>query len=100
MKTFDVKDIFFFFLKNNINTYYRGVIAMTLFLSPLIMKTFLVVLVFFASLALIDRRLLGLLSTKYINRGDISGFHLSGVLILLFCRSIPLKTLDVNFLDT
>lgn len=86
----DLEDIFLFFFDNvGINTCYIKVMAMT-FLASLALKTFLVVLVFFANLALVSKKLV--LVTRYISRKNISRLNLSGVLFLFFCRSVSLET--------
>lgn len=55
---FDLEHIFFFILYDvGISICCREVIAMTLFLAPMVPKESLVVLVFFASLALMGGRL-------------------------------------------
>lgn len=96
---FNLEDIFLFFF-DDVDGYtcYRRVIVTTLLLSPTTLKTiFLAVLVFFASLALRDRRLFGVFATKYINRRGISGLSLFEV---LFGRFLPMKILGVNFPST
>lgn len=57
---FNLEDVFSFFLDGiGVSIYYRRVIVTTLFSSPTALKTtFLVVLIFFASLVLVDERLL------------------------------------------
>lgn len=93
-----MEDVFFFPL-NAINIYYKKVMIAILSLPITGPRTFLAVLSLFASLALMDGRLLEVLFTKYINRGSVSGFILSGVILLLFCRPVPLETLYINFVD-
>ena len=80
MEVFNMENVFFFVLKNNVNTYYKRVIVATSFLSSTAQKTSLVVLIFFISLTLIC----GLLLNKYVNKGKVSELILFGVLILFF----------------
>lgn len=71
-----------------INTHSRGVVVTTIFLA-LASRTSLI-LVFFARLALVDRRLLVLIN-RYIIRKNVSRFSLSEVFLLLFRKPILLK---------
>lgn len=95
-------DIFFFFLDDiGVRTYCRGVIITTLFFSPTAPKTtFLTVLVFFASPALVGKRLLGVLAIKYVSKEGVSGSIPFKDLFVLFYRPVLLETLGVNFLGT
>lgn len=93
-KAFNIRDVFFFFLENGVNTYCRRVVIVILSLFSMAPKIFLVFLVFFVNLALLGRLLL----IRYISRELNSGFILFGVLILLFCCFIPLEILDINLL--
>ena len=101
IEALDLKDILEFLLDGidyvGINTHYRGVVATT-FSTTLISRTSLV-LVFFASLVLVGRRLL-VFATKCVNRRGVNRFSPSKVFLLLFCRSIPLKILSVNLTGT
>lgn len=76
------------------------IMVATLFLPPTVPKTSLIVLVFFASLILVDGRLLGVLTTRYVSRRSVSRIILPRVLLLLFCRLVPLETFDMNFAST
>ena len=80
---FNMRLIFFFLFDKNVDIYYRKVLALTLFLSTTTLRTYLVILVFFVSLALVDEKLL--LPIKYVSRGDVSRLIFFKVLILLFC---------------
>lgn len=80
-KVFNMVEIFFFFFNNDINTYYKEILASTLFLPTIVLKTSLVVLVFFINL--IDKKLL--FSIRYINKGNVSRLYFLKVFILLFC---------------
>ena len=93
VKTFDIGDIFFFFLESNINTFRRRVLASSLSLSIIVLKTSLVVLVFF----LVGRRCL--LPTGYVSKEDVDGLILLKVFIIFLCWSIPSETLGINFPD-
>lgn len=99
----DLRDIFLFFLNDvGVSTYYRRVIATTLFLTLFLSSTIprttsLVVQVFFASITLVGRRLLGMLA-RYINGKDVNRLILSEVFFLFFCRLVLLEILDINFL--
>lgn len=99
VEIFDIGNIFFFFYENNIDIGYKGIIIATLFLSPTTSIAFLIGLVFFAGLALVNRKLLGLLPTRYVNRKSVSRFILPNIFILFFYRSISLETLDINLAD-
>lgn len=72
--------------------------AVILFLPFVTPKIFLVILVLLVGLALIDRRLIVLLSTRYVNKKSVSKFILPKVLILFFHRFLPLKILCINLL--
>ena len=85
---------------NDIDIYYGKVIVMTLFLSLTISKTALVVLVLFAGLILVGRRLIRLLSTRYIIRRSVSRLILYKILILFFYRYVSLKIFGINFINT
>lgn len=97
VEIFVVRHIFLLFLLNNVDIYYRKVIVITLFLFFMALKTFLVVWVFFARLALVDQRLLRLFFTRYVSKKNVSGLILSK--ILFFYKSILLETLNINFAD-
>lgn len=77
VEVFDLGDVFFFLFRNDIGIHDRGVVIATVFLSSIVPEISLVVLFFFASLALING-----LPTRYINRGKVSRFILLGVLFL------------------
>lgn len=96
----DLGDIFPYFLNDiSINTCYSRVMAPTLSLFFTILKTTsLIVFILFASLALVDVRLLRVLTTKYISGQGVSGFIPFRVFLHLFCRPLPLKILGVIFL--
>ena len=92
---FNLEDIFHFLLDNiEIRIRYREIGATTtpaaLFMSKI---SLLVVLVFLASLALVDGRLL-VPTTRYVSKKKISGLSLSRVFFLLFCRLVPSGTLE------
>lgn len=87
-------DIFNFFLDSiGISIYCRRVVAITISLAILVLTTFLV-LIFFASLTLVGRRLL-MFATRYVSERSVSRFSLSKVFILLFCGPVPSETLRV-----
>lgn len=75
---------FFFFFGKNVDTCCKRVMAAILFLSLIMPKTFLVIFVLFIGLTLVDKRLLGLLSTRYVNKRRVSGLIFFEVFILLF----------------
>lgn len=93
VEVFNMGDVFFFFFGSNINTCYKGVLALSLSLSTTVPSISLVVLVFF----LINGRCL--LPTGYVSREDVGRFILSGVFILLLDWFIPLETFGINFSD-
>lgn len=74
VKTLDLEDVLIFlFDDNGISICCKELMAMTLFLSLTVLKTiFLAVLVFFVSLVLVDRRLLGVFITKYVYGRGVS----------------------------
>lgn len=90
---FNLDNIFSFFFKNDINICDREIVVTTLFLSSVVSKTFLVILVLLIGLiqALMDG-----FSIKHVSKRKISGFNLSKIFLLLFCRPVFLKTLGVN----
>ena len=64
----NIEEVFFLFFSNNIDIYYRKVLALILSLSTIAPKTFLVVLVFF--LDLVGKKLLFLI--RCISKENIS----------------------------
>lgn len=93
VEALNLEDIFLFLFDSlSMSKYCRRDITITLSLAFLVPRTFLVVLVFLASLALVDRRLL-VLATRYVSKRNISKLSLSGVLLLLFHRFVPSKIL-------
>lgn len=96
VKVFNIRNVFFFFFRNDIDTYYRRVMATTLFLSSASPKIFLVILIFFVDLALIGE----LFSTRYVYKKRINRLVLPKVFILLFCWSISIETFGINLLGT
>lgn len=93
-----MRDILLFFL-DDIENCYKEVMVAILFLPLMVPITFLVVLVFFASLALVSRRLLGMLLTKYINGKSVNRLIFYKVFFLYFCRLVILETPSINLLD-
>ena len=75
----------------SISTCCRGVIVTT-FLALLAPKTSFVVLVFFASLALVGGRLL-VLVIRYVSGRSIIGLYISTVILFFFCKSILLESI-------
>lgn len=73
VEAFNVKEVFFFFFGKNVDTYCKRVMTAILFLSLIMSKTFLVIFVLFINLILVGGRLLGLLSTRYVNKRSVSG---------------------------
>lgn len=96
----DLEDVFPFLLDDiSISTYYRKVMATTLSLLPTTPKTTsLLILVFFAHLALVDGRLLRMFATIYVSRKGIIRLIPSKVFLLLFCKLVFLEALEINFL--
>lgn len=91
----DLGNIFnFLFDGVGISTYCWEAVATIILLATLALRTSLV-LVFLASLALVGKKLL-VLVTRYVSGRSISGLSLFGVLIFLFCGPIPLKILKVH----
>lgn len=89
---FDLGNVFLFLLDNiSIYTYFRRVMAVTS-LAPLVLKIFLVVLVFFGSLALVNERLL-MFAIGYVNGRSVSGLNLFKVFLFLLYGLVLLETL-------
>lgn len=83
----DLEDVLSFVFDDiSVCTRGRGVMTIT-FLAILVPKTFFVVLVFLASLALVDGRLL-VLAIRYISRKSVRRLNLSEVFLLLFLRLV------------
>lgn len=90
IKARNLEDIFFFLFDNvGISICCRGVMATT-FLAVLVPKTSLMVLVFLASLILVDGRLV--FATKYVSKKSVSRFGFSKIFFLLVCRLVSLET--------
>lgn len=89
-----------FFPLNAINIYCKGVVGAILFLLATVPKIFLIVLIFFIGLTLVDKRLLGVLLTRHISIGRVNRLILSKVLVLLFSWLILLETLGINLSGT
>lgn len=98
IEVFDVRDVLPLFL-DNVDIYCKRVINATLFLSSTKPKTSWVDQVFFASLALVGERFLGVLSIKYISIRSINRPILSGVPIFFYCRLVSFEALGINLTD-
>lgn len=72
--------MFFFLFDNNIDSYYKKLLALTLFLSTIMPKIFLIILDLFINL--VDRRLL--LFTKCISKKSVNRLIFSGFFIRFF----------------
>ena len=98
VEALDLGDVLFFLFNNIsiISTYCKRVIVTTS-LTLLMLKTSLIVLVFLASLALVNRRLL-VFAIRYVSGKSVSGLSPFGVFLLLFRRLIPLRILWIYFL--
>ena len=83
-------NVFFFLLRNNIDTRGRGVAI--LYLSSAVPGILLVVIVLFISLALIGLALMGRLYIRHVSKEKISGFSLSEVFLLFFSELVLLGT--------
>ena len=79
-KAFNIKEVFFFFFEDDNDTCYKCVLALTLFLSIIVPKTSLIILVFYISL--VDERLLFL--TRCINKGMLVNLFFLESLSFLF----------------
>lgn len=91
VEALDLGDILFFFLDDvSISTYCKKVVATT-FLTLSALRISLVVLIFLASLALVDRKLL-VFVTRCVSGRSVSRLSLSGVFLLLFLKLVPLET--------
>lgn len=76
VEALNLGDVLLFLLDDiGVSTCCKRVMVTTLFLSLTAQKTiFLAVLVFISSLALVDRRLLGVLATRYVSKKGVSRF--------------------------
>lgn len=93
VEVFNLVDVFLFFFDDvSVSTYYRRVIATTLFLALSVPRTSLVVLDFLAILALIGGRLL-MLATRYVTERSVSALSSFEVFFFLFHGLLSLKTL-------
>lgn len=92
VEVFDVGDILFFFLANDVDICCRGVLALSMSLSTIVTRTSLVVLVLFP----VGGRCL--LLTGYVSREDIGRLILPRVLIPFFRWFIPLEIHGINLL--
>ena len=94
-------DIFHFFLDGaGVNTCCKRDVAITTFLAPLAPRIFLlVVLVFFASLVLVTRRLL-MLTTRFVNKKNVSRLSIFGVILLFFVGPVLLETPGIYLAGT
>lgn len=96
VEAFDLEDVFFFLFRNDISTYSNIVIVATMLLFSIVIKTFLVVLIFLFGLVLMG----GLLSTKHVRNKRVSSLVFFRVFILLFCWSVLWKTLGIDLSNT
>ena len=96
VEEFDIKKVFIFFFRNNIDTSCKKVMSATLFLFFTTSKKLLMILIVLISLTLMDRYF----PNKYINKKKVSGFILPKVLIFFFYSFITLETLAINLLST
>ena len=69
-KVFDIEEVFFIYLRNDVDIYYRGIVVVILSLFSIISKTFLMALIFLVILALVSEKLL--FPTKYVNKRSVS----------------------------
>lgn len=90
-------DIFFFFF-DDIGTYSKKVMTVTLSLS-LMSEILLVILILLASLVPMGGRLLGAFLTKYISKRSVSKLIFFRVLLFFFCELVSLKKLGINLAD-
>lgn len=92
VKVFDLEDVLFFFLGNNVSTCSRRLVATTLLLSSVVPEISWVVLILLTSLALVG----GLLLNKHISRKKVSRLNLPKDLV--FGWFMALKKLGINLL--
>ena len=92
----DVGDVFLFFFDDvGVGTSYKKVMATTLFLPPTTLRNSLLVLVFFASLALVGGKFLEVLVTRYVNGRSVNRLIFSRVFFLFFCRLYPQENFEL-----
>lgn len=92
MIAFNIKKFLFF--GNDINTYYKVILASTLSLFTMMLRTFLVVMIFFVSL--VDWKLIFL--TRCISKGGVSKLILFGTFIFFFYWFVISKIFSINIL--
>lgn len=97
IKTLDLGDIFHFLFNGiGINICCGKVVSIT-FLALLATKTsLLVILVFFAPLALVNRRLL-VFATRYVNERNVNKLSSFENSLFIFCRLILLEIPEIDF---
>lgn len=89
-----MRDVFSFLLVDiGVETRCREVMTITLSSPPTTPNISLVVLILFTSLGLVGGRLLGVFATRNVSKRSISRLIPSRVLLVFFCRSIPMKNL-------
>ena len=94
-KALNIGDILLFSL-DAIDTCCRRVVGAILFLPATMLRIFLVVLLFFISLVLVDKRLLRVLFVKQVSIEKVSRLIFPRIFVLLFSYSIFLKILSIN----
>lgn len=92
VQAFNLEDVFFFFFENNDNICGRRIIVATFLLSSAVLEIFLVVLILFVNLALVN----SFYFTRYVSKRKISELIFPGVIILLSHWSVFLETLGIN----
>lgn len=98
VEALNMRNVFLFSL-DAIDICCRGIIVATVSLSATTPRTFLVVLVLFAGLGLIGERLLGVLSTMFVNKKSVSRLILLRVFFLFLHRLVFLETLGIDLAD-
>lgn len=93
VEVFDLRDIIFLLVRNNISTSNKEVVAVTLFLYSTILRISLIVLIFFYSLALVGR----LLSTRYVSKKKSVDLLFSEFLPSFFTSVYPYRHLALIF---
>ena len=88
-------DILFFPL-NAIDTCCKRIIGATLSLPATTPRIFLVIMVLFIGLALMDKTLLEMFSTKHVSIKKVNRFILPSVLVLFLGWLVLLETLSIN----
>ena len=94
-EVFNIEEVFFLLIKKDFNNCCKDVVTRYLSLFFIIIKTSLMILIFFIGLVKISRLLL----TRYISREEINRLIFFRVFIIFCCLFVSLRISNLNFLD-